>query len=227
MPPGPRDEVDKEKPMSNTWTGEPLTLEVDDSAEMPQTPNGSTVLAWRNVANLNNQGTLALTSGGQPPEILDAPAFPGFPSLLARNWQANPLTIANISTDPATPIWIQMFGFGLPGEQPIPLPVGTPTTLAPLQTALGRGLDDMQLVMKSNSANLTSVAVIGGPADSSGNNAYLFALNYAGRPAPPGYTAVTASNSYTFQFNWGMSSIFVADLSSENSVPVQVLLQSR
>jgi hypothetical protein len=227
MPPGPRGGVNKEKPMSNTWNGEPLTLETKDSAEMPQTSNGSTVLAWRNVANQANQGTLALTSDDQPPEMLDAPAFLGFPSLLARNWQANRLTIANISTDPATPIWIQMFGFGLPGEQPIPLPVGAPTTLAPLQTALGRGLNDMQLVMKSNSANLTTVAVIGGPADSSGNNAYLFGLNYAGRPAPPGYTAVTASNSYTFQFNWGMSSIFVADLSSENSVPVQVLLQSR
>ena len=41
--------------------------------------------------------------------------------------------------------------------------------------------------MQSNTNNLSIVALIGGPNDPSGNNAYVFALNYQG-PANPGTT---------------------------------------
>ena len=46
------------------WTGTPMTLAYHDSASMPQTPNGSTVLAWQNTGTQNSDGTLAVTSGG-------------------------------------------------------------------------------------------------------------------------------------------------------------------
>jgi hypothetical protein len=212
--------------MTTTWDGAPLTLVQNEQAIMPQTPNGSTILAWRNMSTETNNGTLALITGGQPPRMLNAPALMTAPSILAQNWHAADLRLTNISTDPSTPILIQMFGPGLPGAEPIPLPVGTATMIAPLQTALGRALNFMALELKSNSAELTTIAVIGGPMDSSGNNAYLFALNYPGGAAPPGYTAATDANTYTFQFNWGMSAIFVVNLSGQNTAPIQVLLKS-
>lgn len=211
--------------MSNPWNGEPLTLGRHDAVTMPQTPNSSTVLVWRNDATQGNDGQLALTSGGGPPEILNAPALTGVPSFLARNWQANYLTITNISVTSDTPIWIQMFGPGLTGEQPKPLTIGVPTPLDPLQTAQGRTDNFMQLALESNTGDLTTIAVLGGPADSQGNNAYLFALNYAGTP-PPGYTAVTTGNTLTYEFNWGTALIFVANLSGDTGAPLQVLLRS-
>jgi hypothetical protein len=165
--------------MTSMWDGAPLTLAQNEQAIMPQTPNGSAVLAWLNMATQNNSGTLALTTDGTAPQMLEAPALMTAPNIVARNWHGADLRLTNISADPSTSIWIQMLGLRLPGVKPIPLPLDTPTIITSLQTA-----------------------------------------------APPGYTAVTSSNSYTYQFNWGISAIFVTNLSGGNSAPTQVLLRS-
>jgi hypothetical protein len=44
-------------------------------------------------------------------------------------------------------------------------------------------------------------------------------------PPPPGYYATTTSNYYTYQFNWGSSVIFVANMSGTTSDPAQVTLR--
>jgi hypothetical protein len=207
----------------NTWDGAARTLTTNEQVVMPQTPNGSVILAWRNMAMQNNDGTLALATEGSPPQMLDAPALNTAPSILASNWKGGDLRLTNISIN--APIWIEMLGPGLPGMEPIPLPLDTRTTLAPLHTAQGRGLGFMRLLLESNTNDWTTIAVIGGPMDSSGNNAYLFALNYPGATLP-GYTAVTTGNSYSFEFNWSNSAVFVVNLSGEYSSPLQLLLQS-
>src|SRR4051812_22846730 len=115
---------------SNTnWDGSPLTLAYRDSAAMPQTTNGSMVLAYQNTATLNNAGKLALSSGGSQPLFLNVPALISQPSILVNNWQANNLKLTNISTATATPIWIEAFGPGLPGQTPVALPLNTNVTL--------------------------------------------------------------------------------------------------
>ena len=226
---------------TSNWDGSPLTLAVNDSANMPQTTNGSMVFAYQNSATLNNAGTLSLTSGGNVPQSLFAPALANQPSILVNNWQANNLNILNISANSATPIWIEAFGPGLPGIKPIALPIGATTTLttlgADLSKAVAQGTASpnyMQIVLSSNTPNLTIAAIVGGPVDATGNNAYVVAVNSpagdtgpgTGAPAPAGYFATRGGNSYTYQFNWGSSTIFVANMSPSTAAAASVTLRS-
>lgn len=208
-----------------TWNGAPQTLAWHDSVVMPQTPNGSMVLGYWNRSGQNNAGTLALTSGGQAPIFLQVPALANQPSILIQNWGASDLKLTNVSANTSTPIVVEAFGPGIQGVQPVPLTVGNAVQLAVLQAAQGNAQPNyMQLALSSNTGNLSVIAVVGGPLDGTGNNGYAFALNYTGPPAPPGYTAVTSGNSYTYQFNWGASTLFVANMSPATAAPVRVLL---
>ncbi|MFD2058371.1 hypothetical protein ACFSQT_36390 [Mesorhizobium calcicola] len=204
------------------WDGSPLTLSYRESAAMPQTTNGSMIFAYQNTAALNNAGKLALTSGGSQPTILNVPALLSQPSILVNNWQANNLGVTNISVATATPIWIEAFGPGLPGQKPVPLAINTALTLKPGAIAQGTSTPNwMQLTLGTNTGQLVVVAVVGGPQDASGNNAYAVALNSASgntgpgtpTPAPQGYYATTGGNNYSFEFNWGSSVVYVANLS--------------
>ena len=204
------------------WDGSPTTLAYRESAAMPQTTNGSMIFAYQNTASLNNLGKLALTSGGSQPTILNVPALLSQPSILVNNWQANNLGVTNISVATATPIWIEAFGPGLPGQKPVALAISTPLTLKPGGIAQGTSTPNwMQLTLGTNTGQLIVVAVVGGPQDASGNNAYAVALNSAsgntgpgtGTAAPQGYYATTGGNNYSFEFNWGSSVVYGANLS--------------
>lgn len=215
------------KVVTPNWNGTPTTLAWHDSVSMPQTPNGSTVLAWLNKASLNNDGTLALTSGATQPQFLDAPQGSTIPSILVQNFGANNLNITNLSAAKDTPIWLEMFGPGIPGAPaPTPLSAGAaPVKLAPGSTGSGKSPPNYaQLVLQSNTSNLTIVSLIGGPNSAGGTNGYVFALNYPGA-APDGYTKVTATNTITYQFYW-TTSFFIANMSPSNSAPVEVSLIS-
>jgi hypothetical protein len=208
------------------WNGNGTTLNWHDSVAMPQTPNGSMVLAYWNLATLNNDGTLSLTSSG-PPVFLDVPAAPLMPSTLVQNFKSNSLTLTNLSVNKATPIMVAGFGPGIPGVKPQKLTVGGATLqLSTLQTAQGNAPPNYaQLVFTNNTNNLGIIAVIGGPNDSTGNNVYLFALNYMGPPNPAGYTQATASNTLTYQFYWS-TTVFVANMSPSNSSSIAISLIS-
>jgi len=193
------------------------------NVNMPQTPNGSMVFAYQNNTTMTNQGTLSLTSGGGAPQFLPVPALANQPSILINNWQANNLSVTNVSpTGTNTPIWIEAIGPGLPGLTPVNLPVdGTTVGLVTYQAAQGTALPRyMQLILQANSGSLTIFSVIGGPTDASGNNAYVMSVNAVantgpgtGVQPPAGYYATTTSNYFTYQFNWGSSAIFVANIS--------------
>lgn len=221
--------------VEDTWDGRPLVLQVNQNARMPQTPAGSMVLAYLNVATQNNLGELAVTSGGSAPAFLYADALATQPGVLVNNWKANDLSITNISANAATPIRIQAIGPGIPGTQPMDLPTGAPgIQLAPGHTASGATQPRwMQLVVSSSSGARGVLAVLGGPPDSTGNNAYVIAVNAGsttGPPGtvapPPGYYATTTDNSYTLTFNWAGASVFVANLSSSTVPPLAVLLRA-
>jgi hypothetical protein len=205
-----------------SWDGSPLTLAYRESAAMPQTTNGSMIFAYQNTGALNNAGKLALTSGGSNPNVLVAPALLLQPSIFVNNWQANNLSVTNISVAAATPIWIEAFGPGLPGQKPVALAINTALTLKPGGIAQGTSTPNwMQLTLGTNTGQLIVVAVVGGPQDSSGNNAYAIALNSpsgntgpgTSSPAPQGYYATASGNNYSFEFNWGSSVVYVANLS--------------
>lgn len=221
--------------VADDWDGSPLVLAVNQNAVMRQTPAGSMVLAYLNVATQNNLGELAVTSGGSAPAFLYADALGTQPGVLVNNWRANDLSITNVSANAATPIRIQAIGPGMPGTKPVPLPTGSPgVALASGQSAEGDTQPRwMQLVVQATSGARVVVAVIGGPADSTGNNAYVIAVNAAsttGPPGtaapPPGYYATTTDNAYTLTFNWQGARLFVANLSSSAAAPATILLRA-
>lgn len=217
-----------------TWNGAPLTLAVNQNANMPQSPNGTVVFAYTNVATMNNMGSISLTSGGGAPTFYQVPALANQPSILVNNWQSNNLSVTNISPNTETPILIQAIGPGIPGTSPLPLDIGTSLDLSFGQTAQGNASPQyMQLVVTCNAATTGILALIGGTPDASGNNGYVIAVNYtidSGPPTtrtpPPGYYATTTANSYTYQFNWGSSLVFVANLSSVNAAPLTVVMRA-
>ncbi|GLS22427.1 hypothetical protein GCM10007874_54450 [Labrys miyagiensis] len=176
------------------------------------------ILAFQNISEMNNAGKLALTSGSSQPQFLLAPALALQPTILINNWQANNLNLANISANTNTPIWIAAFGPGL-GSPPQSLPTTGDAVPVTLYTTLKATTvpSFMQLGFQANSGGLCLFAFIGGPQDAHGNNAYAIALNsqygntgpgYA-TPAPAGYYATTSGNSYSYDFNWGSSLLFV------------------
>jgi hypothetical protein len=207
------------------WDGSPLTLAVNASAQMAQTPNGSVIFTWQNMAAVNNDGTLAVTVGGAPPKMLDAPALITAPSFWVNNFQGSNVNVANVSVRPPTPIRIQMYGPGMPGITPQTLSVGTALSLAPGEVALGMVQPNLRLILQATAGNVSTIALLGGPLDPSGNNGYVFGLNMPS--TPPNYTKTTPGNDLEFgPFNWGSSPVFVANLSPENAGPVSVLLQA-
>jgi hypothetical protein len=217
------------------WNGTPQVLAVSGSVSMPQTPNGSLVVGYFNQSKQNNAGRLSVTSGGGNPTFLPVPALARTISILTKNWGANNLNLTNVSSNAATPIFVQAFGPGIPGVQPGKLTVGTPVQLAMRQAVQGTALPSwMQLQFTASAGTEEIVAVVGGPLDQFGNNAFVIALNSTAgdtgppplTPAPPGFYATAAGNSYEFAFNWGSAVVYVVNLSPQTAAPVAVLMQS-
>lgn len=218
----------------SAWNGAPTVLGQSQGVTMPQTPNGSLVLGYFNRSTQNNAGRLMVTSGGSVPLPLNVPALARSISIYVNNWAANNLNVTNVSVNTNTPIMVEAFGPGIPGAQPMALTAGTPVQLALGQAAQGTTPPSWNLLsLTSNSATSETLAVIGGPQDATGNNAYVIGLNADAdtgpppqNPPPPGYYATRTGNTYSLQFNWSAVSIYVANLSSQTAKPVTVLLQS-
>lgn len=216
------------------WNGSPVTLQVNQNVKMAQTPNGTMIFGYVNQATQNNSGALSLTSGGSQPTFLTALPFANQPGIVMNNWAANDLSVTNISASNNTPIWVSSFGPGIPGQFPLNLPVGTAVPLAVAQSAQGKANPQwMQLILTCNSASLAIFAFVGGPPDNTGNNGYVVAVNATqntgagtGTPAPAGYYATTTSNSYTYQFNWASSLVYVVNMSPATGVGATVLMRN-
>ncbi|MDQ1470765.1 MAG: hypothetical protein QOJ99_2245 [Bryobacterales bacterium] len=214
------------------WNGSPVTLNPGQNVNLPQTTNGSMVLVYQNMATQNNNGQLSLTSGGAQPTFLPVPALANQPSVDINNWQGNNLSITNISVPgSATPIWVAAVGPGIPGVVSSALPMdGSAISLSTGQSAQGNALPRyMQLNLQSNAGTLTIFAVIGGPANNSGQNAYMVAVNATsntgpgtGVNPPAGYYATTTSNVYSYVFNWGSSAVFVANESPSTAAAASI-----
>ncbi|CAM2069756.1 hypothetical protein SCOR_30555 [Sulfidibacter corallicola] len=220
--------------VQDSWNGQPTSLLKDQNLNMPQTPDGTMILAATNQATENNQGTLAITSGGSQPEFPNIPALANEPTIFIENYHANNLSLTNISANDNTPILVQGVGPGIPGINPQNLTTQEPVTLTPGQAAQGNASPQyMQLVFTSTTPTLGVVGLIGGPLDKDNNNGYVIAVNATsntgpgtGNEPPPGYYATTTSNAYTYAFNWGSSTIFVSNLSPSTANPVQVTLRA-
>jgi hypothetical protein len=224
-----------------SWNGSPLTLNPNDNASMPQAPNGSLVLAYQNKSTLNTMGQLAVVAGGTP-TFLNAQSLLNQPNILTQNFggpTTNSLSVTNTSmTGSNNPIWVAGYGPGIPNA---PTPAALPATgasvpLGPGATAQGTALPRyMQLIMQATSGSLAIFAIIGGPMDGSGNNAYVISVNDSfngntgpgtGKTPPPGYYATTSSNAFVQSFNWGSSNIYVANMSPSTSATASVTLRA-
>jgi hypothetical protein len=210
------------------WTGTPTVLKVNDQVTMPQTPNGTVIVSAINQATLNNQGEASITSGGSQVESLELPALATAPTAYAHNYGASNLAITNTSAQDNTPIQVQAVGPGIPGVTPKPLVILTPLTVGFGEVAQGgTNPQNMQLKIQNNTSTTSVVGVIGGPADASGSNGKIIAVNWpAGTPVPPEYFAVSNNNTYTLNFNWNGQQIFVGNLSSSNAAPVVLTLRA-
>jgi hypothetical protein len=210
----------------DTWNGARTILAIDEHAAMTQTPDGTLIVAYLNQSKLNNQGEIAVTSGGRAPVFYPVPALQQMLSLLVDNWQADNLTITNASNASPTPILIQAFGPGIPGAMPVNLPVNASIMLGVAQAAQGPSRPKPSLLrFQANSAALTIVAIIGGPTNPPDqNNAYVIALNAPQSLPPDGYHAIVAGNSYDFPITWGAVMVYVANLSPVGAAPVFVTM---
>ena len=216
-----------------SWDGSRLILPVNQNADLPQTTNGSMIFAYENISTQNNAGTISVTTGGSAPTFLNAPALTNQVSFVMNNWDANNLSVTNVSANNDTPIAIQAIGPGIPGTVPQPLCVGVPVTLGPGQTTQGAAPAQYLQLVLSAQPTTDILALIGGPPDANGNNGYVFAVNYSfdsgpgtGVAPPAGFYATTTDNSYTFSFNWGGGTVFVANLSSQNAQDPTVVLRA-
>jgi hypothetical protein len=218
------------------WNGSWITLGQNDSATIPQTPNGTVILVAANVSTLNNQGELTLSSGGSMPTAVTVPALSSQPTVVIQNWRANNLTVTNTSRAANTPIMIALCGPGMPGSFPVALPAtNTAVVLGTLQSAQGTTLPQfMQLITESNAPTLGVVGIIGGPLDATGNNGYVIAVNAGSStgppspaPAPAGYFATTTTNAYVFPVNnWGSSQVYAVNLSPATAQVLTVRLRA-
>ncbi|RZM34782.1 MAG: hypothetical protein EOP67_15215 [Sphingomonas sp.] len=185
---------------------------------MPQTPNGSMLLGYRNVSPFNSAGKLGWTSTACPPVILVAPALALAPSVFAHDWGGETLTITNLSVATVTPISVSAYGPGL-GSPPILLPVGPPgVQLALAEAAQGATTGGcMQLGFRQSSGDTAVFGIIGGPVNADGTNVYVIALNSSagetgpdtGKPAPLGYFATTSGNSWSYELNWPSGLVYI------------------
>ncbi|MFN3657261.1 MAG: hypothetical protein ACK4UO_08415 [Pseudolabrys sp.] len=220
--------------LTANWNGSPVVIDQYQSVAMSQTPNGSLVVAFLNRSRFNNAGQLTFTSGGGSPQNVPVPALVAALGILVNNWASNNLNINNTSAAANTPIFVEAFGPGIPGAQPSPLATGVPVQLATGQAAQGSPPPNwMRLRLTSNTANYQVLAIVAGPAGTGGNNAYVVALNASAETGPPplppppdGFYATTTANSYDFVFYSGSVAVYVANLSSQTSLPVTLLLQS-
>jgi len=219
--------------VTEQWKGAPLTLDNETSATAASTPNGSTIFVYQNMATMNNAGSLLLTFGSESLP-LTAPALSGQALVYIRNWQGGSLKVTNTSPGQGTPIRIQLMGPGMPGVTPATLLAGgPPIALVPGTCAQGNAVPRwMQLVLENGSGDQSIIALIGGPTDSSGNNAYLFGINFTSDTGPPpavpppdGYYATSSKINYNFQFNWGSSVLFCANVSGNTASDTAVVLR--
>jgi hypothetical protein len=224
------------------WTGMWIVLNPGDNANMPQAPNGSMVLVYMNTAKINTMGQLAVTSGGGAPIFLNAQSLQNQPSILTQNFggpTGNNLSVTNTSIPGSNnPIKVSAYAPGIPGQSCVPLKPNdpNPVPLATGQCTQGTALPRyMQLTVQATSGSLAIFALIGGPMDSGGNNAYVISVNDSvngntgpgtGNVPPPGYYATTSSNAYPYSFNWGSSNVYVANMSPATTSGVKVSLRS-
>jgi hypothetical protein len=218
-----------------TWDGSPLTLNVNDQAFMPQTPNGTMIFAATDLS-VSSEGTLLITSGGGPSLTPTLDAGATAPWISTNNWGANNLRVTNTSANLTTPVQVQAVGPGMPGVTPLTLAQFTPLPLPAGSVANGNtNPQQMQLVIQNTSGTTSVVGIVGGP-QTNGVNGYVIGVNAAqtagpgtsnpsGTP-PQGYYATTTGNTYTFSFNWNGGKIFVGNVSSSQATAVTLTLRA-
>jgi hypothetical protein len=185
-----------------------------------------------NMSTTANAGKLSLSSGGTG-QSLDAPALTFQPLFLVNNFKGNNLSVSNISSTSATPIWIAAAGPGLPGQSCNALPTtGKFVPLATFECAQVKPPPSPATVtLQANSGQLTIFAI------QVVNVVNVVALNAAQEAGPgtqnpstlppAGYYATTTGNNYQNMWNWGGATVYIINLSPGTATGGQVSLLSQ
>lgn len=103
-----------EKLLTNSWNGNPVTLQPTDIVNMPQAPNGDMVLQFVNFSDTSN-GTIEVYDGAKKIDVPDViQRGMKAPYLLKYNWKSNNCTIRNTSQGTNVPIVVEMIGPAMP-----------------------------------------------------------------------------------------------------------------
>ncbi len=201
-----------------SWDGSPITLQQGQGVQMKQTPVGDLVVAALNMAAQNDEGQLAVTSGGGPPEIIPVEPLMNAPIIWITNYEGNDFNITNISIT-NVPIWVAAWGpgFGNCGTLPDD---GIFFSLRPYQCREAQTNPSlMQLAMRALGQYTVFVNFIG----SKPSTYCVNAPETRGVPVED-YTEVTKNNALSISGNWLGKTLWVVNLSALTNQQGEVAL---
>jgi hypothetical protein len=201
---------------------------------------------------LENQGnsatTALLTVGGQQPIRVELAPATNTPLLYINDFSPGNLTVANQA---GSPLSVRLLGIGVGSDAPAPLPFGVKLSLSSGEAAQTLSNPNwMNLSLSTTSNALTTFVIFGGatPAPHSTTRALVIQLNAAVasgpesgssfdngiqqpsgsslEPAPGILYAATTGATYNLLYNWGASTILIANVSGATAAGAGVTLTS-
>ncbi len=200
------------------WNGSPTTLKEKEGVKMPQTPVGDIFVTFFNKADKNDEGRIALTSGGSDPLIIPVEPLMNAPQIMIQNFEGNNLNLTNISVTPV-PIEVEAWGPGFTRADPLPddgkwypLPVYTSRST--------KSLPQFQMLSMRALGQYTVFGVFIGSTPS------VYCVNAPDDAKVPvkDYTKVTRNNSYSLTNNWLGKTLWVVNLSPSTATGGEVSL---
>jgi hypothetical protein len=211
-------------------------------------PNAYTAVILTNLGN--GAESVILTWGGSNSQILTLPAMQNQSALYINNFSPANLNVFN--QGPASTIGAQVAGFGQGGISPVPIANGTPLSMAANSYAQGTSSPNtMNLSLTTTTGALTTFVIMGGTTPSSQGSttrAVVIQLNSGSPVGPTSGTmfnnasvqptgssldagnqlvyAATASATYNLLYNWGASSIWIANASASTATGASITLTS-
>ncbi len=227
------------------WDGSYITLAVGQS-KTTTPPAAYTSVLLNNLGN--STSTVLLTFGGAPPLPIELPPETNTPAFFIDNFSSSDLNVFNQS---GSQIGAQVLGIGIGGEEPARLEFGVKLALPPGQIA--QAVSDpnwMNLSLNTTTNALTTFIVFGGTTSGSNptTRAVVLQLNAAAMsgpasgapfdnnlPQPTGSSldpnsnlvyAATMTATYNLLYDWGASTILVANISATTAEGADVTLSS-
>jgi hypothetical protein len=192
--------------VETAWQGAALDLAPGKSVHMPETPAGPLIFVYQIAPDLNEMGSLTLTSGASIPTPIMIQPGSSLPGIYIRNWGGADLGVTNISASPDTKVSIAAFGV-MPATEYEELPWDKPVVFPSQHRARCNTVPGLQqVVMQAKSSKQTLFAIIFDRSTDGSKNAKVFTMNTddntgpgTERETPPGYYSTTTAKNSSFE----------------------------